>query len=132
MNQYIQFCADRLLRELKQPTIYNVINPSHGWVLFPSKAKQTCLRNEWAKMQKMESILATSDPSITYSLLMNSSNKACNKSHLPILLHLSTYLCYPNLHSTRSWTSYMVLLCLAILTARHYLYVIQTLEKIKL
>jgi ribonucleoside-diphosphate reductase subunit M2 len=27
MNQYIQFCADRLLRELKQPTIYNVINP---------------------------------------------------------------------------------------------------------
>ncbi len=27
MGQYIRFCADRLLRELKQPTIYNVNNP---------------------------------------------------------------------------------------------------------
>jgi hypothetical protein len=77
INQYIWFCAEwSPLHELKQPTIYNVINP-FPWmdsILSPSKAKQTSLGNEWVNMQKVESILATSNKNVTCSLLMNSSS----------------------------------------------------------
>jgi hypothetical protein len=119
--------ANCLLHELKQSTIYNVINP-FPWmdsiVLSPpSKAKQTSLRNEWVNTQKVESILATSNKNVTCSLLMNSS-KSMQQS--PFYLFFSIYLPISmltklNLHCWRSWFLYMVLTYLAIIIARRYL-----------
>jgi hypothetical protein len=128
MSHYIQFCANCLLCKLKQPTSYLQCykqTPSHGWIYyFPlaKKAKQSNFfekRAEWVKMQKWSQYY-----------------KQCEAPHIlswwTVLKHatsstyLFTYLCYPNLHS-RSRTSYMVLIFLAILTARRYPYVMQAL-----
>jgi ribonucleotide reductase beta subunit family protein with ferritin-like domain len=46
MNQNIPFCADRLLRELKQPTIYNVINP-FPWMDTVSLQGKTNFFEKW-------------------------------------------------------------------------------------
>jgi hypothetical protein len=95
----------------KQPTFYNVINPTpmDGHYLPPRLNKllwemSEWICNIWSQYYKRPQIL------LMCSLLMNSSTKSMHQipMHLPILLHLSTYLCLPNLHS-RSWLSYMLL-----------------------
>jgi hypothetical protein len=48
------------------------------------------IRKKWSQYYKR--------PQMSHVLSWWTVLKACNKSHLPIFLHLSTYLCYPNLH----------------------------------
>jgi hypothetical protein len=78
------------------------------------------LRNEWVNTQKVESIVQVT-PSTMYSLLMNSS-KAFNKSCLSLYLSMLPKLAL-------KVTDLVHGSFLAILTARHYLYVIQALWK---
>jgi hypothetical protein len=116
-------------------TIYNVINPFQWMDTISLQGSQNKLllemseriRKKWSQYYKRPQ---TSHVLSWWSVLKGS---ACNKSHLPFFLHLSTYLCYPNLHS-RSRTSYMVLPYLANLTTRRCLsiYYPGSIENIKL
>jgi hypothetical protein len=40
----------------------NEPHASHGWILFPSKAKQTSLRNEWGSEYAKSGVNSPSDP----------------------------------------------------------------------
>jgi hypothetical protein len=102
-----------------------------GYYFPPRQPKQTSFRNEWANTQKVESILQAT-PNVTCSLLMNSS-KSMQQVPSTFCLHLSAYLCYPNLH-LRSRTSYMVLPYLANLTTRRCISICYpgSIENIKL
>jgi hypothetical protein len=122
MSQYIRFCADRVLRELKQPTIYNVTNPFPWMDTIFLQGKTNFFEKRVSEYAKVESILQAT-LSTTYSLLMNSS-KACYKFHLSIHLFIYVTQTCTRGHGPRTW---LVLFFLAILTARRYLYVMQAL-----
>jgi hypothetical protein len=125
MNQYIRFCADRLLRKLKQPTIYKVINP-FPWM------DTISLQGKTNFFEKRVSEYAKSGVNSYYKQPWASRIlpwwKLLNCATSPNYLFFSIYLpIYVTQSCTRgqSQTSYMVvLLCLAIQTARCYLHML--------
>jgi hypothetical protein len=57
----IRFCADRLLRELKQPTIYNVTNP-FPWMDIISLHGKTNFFEKRVSEYRNSGVNTTSDP----------------------------------------------------------------------
>ncbi len=125
VNQYIWFCANHLLWKLKQPTIYNVINP-FPWITTISLQSKTRkllwesseqVHKKWSQYYKQ--------PQISHFLSWWTVLKACNKSHLAT--YFSPFIYLSMLPKLALEVSYMVLPYLVIVTARRYLYVIQAL-----
>ncbi len=89
MSQYIRFCADRLLHELKQPTINNITNPFPWMDMISLQSKTNIFEKQVGEYAK-SGVNSASNPKHTYSSLMNSSK--CMMLQVLIYVPLSIFI----------------------------------------